>query len=95
MHKPITLHLGKEITDNTITYLDLVITAVEYSCPGSIVDIRKMTEDYQVTITPSNTKFKQAIIDNILHLHHSLKLKITFSKSLKISKKISYRIELV
>ena len=82
----------KILDDNTISYLEWLVGIVEYSNPESNITFRPLGNTYQVVIEPSNLTFRQDIIENVLHLHHRLKLPITYSKSLAISRLISFEI---
>lgn len=80
------------LDDNTLSYLEWLIGIVEYADPGSEIIVRKNGDIYQVTIKPNNSEFRQSTIENVLYLHHRLKVPIKYSKSLAISKLISYDI---
>lgn len=80
------------LEDNTINYIEWLMGIVEYSNPQSEIILRKLGENYQVTIKPNDVDDRQSIIENVLHLHHRLKIPITYSKSLAISKTISFDI---
>ena len=87
------INLPKEVTDNELQYLDWIFSVVTYSNPHSQIRIDLLEKGYNVTITPDNPEFRQKLIDNILEIHRRFKLKITYSKSLKISKKVSFFLE--
>ena len=83
-------NLLREIPDNEYNYFDFLLLVVTYSCPDSKVRVDLVREGYNVTIFPANPEFKQKIVDNVLEMHRRLKQKIEYSKSLKISKNVSY-----
>lgn len=76
--------------DNDQEYLNWLNTVVEYSCPKSEITLHKSLGGYHVHITPSTPEFREKLIKNVLDIHHRFDLKIEYSKSLKISKKVSY-----
>lgn len=78
------------LLDNDQEYLNWVKTIVEYSCPKSDITLHRGLEGYHVHITPCSSDFRDKIIKNILEIHHRFDLKIEYSKSLSISKKVSY-----
>lgn len=84
------MQIKTPILDNDQEYLNWVKTIAEYSCPESKVTLHKGLEGYHVHIDPCSLDFRDKIIKNILEIHHRFNLKIKYSKSLKISKKVSY-----
>lgn len=82
------------IPDNDTLYIDFISTALTHADPEAIITIDKRDASMRVTISPSLKDFKQHVIDNILNAHRLLKLKVIFSKSLAISKSVSYIVEL-
>ena len=78
------------LKDNDEEYLAWIKTIVEYSCPNSDVVLTRGLSGYHVHITPCNEQFRKGIIKNVLNIHHRFDLKIEYSKSLKISKRVSF-----
>lgn len=79
--------------DNDVEYLDFVLGAIKHSDPNAAVVISKHNNNVTVIVTPSDKKFKQDVITDVLEANHRLGLVIRFSKSLKISKSIHYVID--
>ena len=82
------------ISDNDITYFKFLQVSIEHSDPECIFSCYRTQEKLIVHITPSQESFRQDIIKDILGVHHILNLKPIFSSSLKISKKISFTVEI-
>lgn len=83
------------LADNEIDLLLFIMMILKYSdcCFDILID--KNDERTICHISPSNPDFKQDIIDNLLYVNKITKKKvIVFSKSLAISKKISFSIQL-
>lgn len=91
MHR---VHIPKEVPDNDLQYFDLIFATVDYSSPKSRITVNNSDGLYKIVVQPSTEGFKQSIIDNLLSLHRNLKIKIRFSKSLKISKNIYFEVNL-
>lgn len=83
-----------KLTDSDTLLLNTILTILDYSdcCYDIIID--KQNEKIIAHIIPSNVVFKQEIIDNLLWCNKFLRIKIVFSKSLAISKTISFTIYL-
>ena len=89
----ISIELPKEVEDNSYIYLYNVLTVLEYSDPGGSLTMKNSAEGYRFTIEPSQEDFKQDIIQNLLFLHRRFKLPIKYSKSLGISRLISFTVD--
>lgn len=79
--------------DNDKEYIQLVEDVIQFADPHCAIIIAKTAKGLTVKVEPSNKKFKQQIIDNILSIHHRLELVPKFSSSLKIQKNIYYTLE--
>lgn len=80
--------------DSDYLYIDSVRASI-YNVDADVkVSFYKKPDELMVHIVPSSGELKQGIIDNLLAVHKLMGLKIIFSKSLKISKTVSYSIEL-
>lgn len=91
MLKPISINGTKGIiTDNSLVYLEFVRSSIHHADPNAIVIADKREDRIDTVITPSESSFKQDIIDNLLGAHHLLNLRIIFSKSLAKQKTIYY-----
>lgn len=87
---------GGVVSDNNMLYLNYLLNSlIKHADPEADVLIDKVDNELKVTITPSNPEFKPDIIYNLLEGHRKFKIRIIFSKSLAISKKINYIINLV
>ncbi len=78
--------------DNDAFYINFVIDAVKHSDPDVELTIHKMEGEIKVSIKPSLEENKKHIIENLLDAHRLFSIKIIFSKSLAISKIISYSV---
>lgn len=76
-----------------VQYYSWVAAVVEYSDPKADLMIRENETQMIVHVTPDNMDYRQSIIDNLLSFHKNIGHKIEFSKSLAISKKVSYFID--
>jgi len=76
--------------DNDIRYFEWLSSVISYACPNSKVLVSANDKGYNVHITPNKTECRQNIIENVLNIHRHFKIPIEYSKSLAISKKISY-----
>lgn len=86
------INLPHVMTDNESRYINLVVAAINYTSPESNVTVHYHDNSYNISVELGNIEFRQELIDNLLGLHRALKLKITFSSSLAISKLVSYKI---
>lgn len=87
--------LGGILKDNDTEYIESVKSSLTHADPNCKLSIRKNNAGSLLfSITPAQDEFKQDIINNLLGLHRLLKIKIIFSKSLKISKIISFEVNL-
>ena len=89
-------YLGPSIlADNEMGLLMFIMTIIKYSdcCFSMIID--KKPDKITCHITPSKEEFRQDVINNLLYVNKIMKRKvIVFSKSLAISKKVSFEIVL-
>jgi hypothetical protein len=79
--------------DNGMLYVLFIASALKYSDPEGEMDVHKIVNELKITITPSQSSFRQDIIDNIVSAHKLLHLKPQFSKSTNIEKNIHFSIE--
>jgi hypothetical protein len=78
--------------DSDQMYLEFVLAALKHSDPEGHITMYKFDNEIKVTVVPSDPKYREHIIENLLNAHRLFKLKITFSKSLAISTSVSYSI---
>lgn len=78
------------LPDNDQFYIDFVVDALKHSDPDCTVTLHKFPDEIKTSIKPSESLFKQHIIDNLLGAHKLFGIKIIFSKSLAISPTISF-----
>lgn len=88
------IELPSIIDDNFVVFFVLIEAVIHYSDPDATIQVKRNSEGYMVHITPGNPDFRQDTINNLLFMHRHLKIPITFSSSLAISKRISYSIKL-
>lgn len=88
----VDLELDQRSLDNEVTYVQVILSALEYSDPNSSITMRKVQEGYRFNITPSSDMFRQEIIDNLLYLHREMHIPIKYSKSLERSKIVSFTV---
>lgn len=81
-------------TDNDYYYLDSIRAWLSIADGQASFSFDKNDSEVIVHIKPSNPDRKQDIINNLLAINRMLGVKIIFSKSLKISKTISYTVNL-
>lgn len=87
-------NISTVVEDNGFELIDFIKACIQYSDPECQVKIRKYDSRIMVHITPSVPTFRQSIIDNLVYLNKLLKIKIIFSSSLKISKLVSFTLNL-
>lgn len=81
------------LLDKEMDLLLFIMMILKYSDCCFDVLIDKNEDRTMCHITPSQEQFKQDIIDNLLYVNKITKKKIIiFSKSLAISKKVSFEI---
>lgn len=80
--------------DNDNFYLDFIESAIKLADPLSFVRLERSNNKLHVNITPSNSDFKQDIINTVLDANRRMKKIIHFSSSLKISKIVSYYLDI-
>lgn len=79
--------------DNDNEYIDFIGSAIKLADPMASVSFHKSKEKLNVAITPSIEDYKQHLIDTVLEAHKRLKIKIHYGSSLKISKIISFYLD--
>lgn len=80
--------------DSSYAYFDMVRGYIASGDGSASFSFHKTPEHLIVHIRPSSSDFKQDIINNLLSVHRLLGMKAIFSKSLALSKTISYTIDL-
>lgn len=86
------INLPKTMTDNQTRYINLVCAVIDYSSPNSTVNIQTTPEGFNISVESATPEFRQNLIDDLLGMHRGIKLKITFSSSLKISRLVSFKV---
>lgn len=87
------IQLPHNLSDNEGRYIALILAVIDYSNPESETSITYSRDKYHFNISPKNEDFRQDIINNLLGVHRNLKIKITFSSSLKISKLVQFTVK--
>ena len=82
------------LTDNELEIFNLMFSILYYSDPQYKATIYKKDDEIIGHITPSRLENKQTIIDNLLFFNRVIKLRVRYSSSLAISKRVSFRIPL-
>lgn len=82
------------LKDNEDIFIQNIKCCIDHSDPAATVDIRKSSSDLIFHILPSIEEFRQGIINNLLVIHRNFGIKIIFSKSLAVSKTISFHVTL-
>jgi hypothetical protein len=85
-------NISSKIPDNDQQYLSFLKIGIEHSDPECDINLHHNKEKIIVHIVPSQSEFKEDIIQDILSVHKFLKLIPRFSSSLKISKTISFSV---
>lgn len=84
-------HVVTPLGHNERVYFDWLISAVGYSSPNATIEFKEGLSGYHVTVTTRGGKHhRKDIIHNVLNMHHRWGVKIYFSKSLNLSKKVYY-----
>src|SRR5690606_39003611 len=78
------------ITEEDTHYYTWVFTFLQHVDPKATLMVRENDERLIVHITPKNMDVRQELIYTLLALHRKAGVRIEFSKSLAVSKKISY-----
>ena len=81
------------LLDNDQFYINFVLDALKHSDPEANIRIDKYPDEIKVAVTPSDSIHRQHIIQNLLDAHRLFEIKIIFSKSLAISKIVSFLVE--
>ena len=90
-------YLGEDVTrltDNELEILNILLILLAYSDAEAEIFISKSVDKIIGHITVSKDEFRNDIIQNLLYINKTLKIKIEYSKSLAISQKISFSINL-
>lgn len=88
-------YLGpSRLPDNQLIFLQEILTIAAYSDPDYKAKLNVKPDEVIVHITPSDPKYKQEIVNNMLWINRNLKQRIRFSKSLAISSIISFTVSL-
>lgn len=80
--------------DNDYEYLNCIRAYIASGDGSAAISFFRKPDSLIIHIVPSDPEFKQDVINNILAIHRLLGLKAIFSKSLSISKTVSYTVEL-
>lgn len=86
--------LSSHIPDNDLNLIDFIKCAINHSDPRCITLITKNAAGLLIAIEPSEEKFKEGIIKNVLDSLYKFGIKPDFSKSTKIQKKIIFSVAL-
>lgn len=85
---------GISLLDNDNEYINFISGAIMLADPLASVRFHKSIEKLQVHISPSTSENKSHLIETVLDAHKRMKLRIRYSSSLKISKIISFYLEI-
>lgn len=85
---------GVFLLDNDNQYIDFISGAVMLADPLANVRVVKSLDKLYVHISPSSLENKSHLIETILEANRRMKIKIHYSSSLKISKIISYYLDI-
>lgn len=83
---------SKRLTDNEIEVFNIIVTILNFSDPDSTIYLYREENKIIGHISISNQERREEVISNLLFLNRVLKIKIIYSKSLSVSKKISFEI---
>lgn len=86
--------LSNKMTDNDVNYflqLEGIINSVDEE--ASLM-ITKQNNFYNFRIAPSHPKYLNILIEQLNIFHNMYKIKVDFSKSIKTSATISFRIQI-
>lgn len=86
------ISLNHPVNEVDLSYLSWVQASLEYFSPGSKLMVRENSQGLIIHITPGNPEQRQSIVIGLLEIHKPLGIKIEYSKSLAVSKKISYNV---
>lgn len=84
------IELPAVLDDNSAHYVQWLLTATHHADPRCDVELHYKGNQISGTIKPSTQDNKQNLIDTLIEAHRRMKLKIEYSKSLKIQKNISF-----
>jgi len=77
--------------ENYLAHLEGIISSVdEYSC----MMITRLTKEYSFRIAPSVPKYINMLMEEIIKFHNVLSIRVVFSKSIKTTGTIVFRIKL-
>jgi len=83
-----------EIPDNEKEYFSLLQGVIESVDELSSMQISKMNDHYAFRIAPSLPKYNDMLIKELTKLHNLFKIRLDFSKSIKNSGTIAFKINL-
>lgn len=89
------LNIPDVIPDNDAAYFSLLEEKIKAVDGQSQITVKFSIEGLVVHILPSLPYFRDNIIKEIRKLHYLLDLKIEFSKSLLISKYITFKVKIL
>lgn len=81
-------------TDNENLFVQELLTIILYSDANPTVKMCKKPDEIIAHIIPSDIQFKEKIVQNLLWINRTMKLRIRYSSSLGISRTISFRMPL-
>ena len=85
---------GVILLDNDNQYIDFISGAIMLADPLANVKIIKSSDKLYVHIYPSSLDNKTHLIESVFEANRRMKIKIHYSSSLKISKIISYYLDI-
>lgn len=85
---------GVSLLDNDHEYINFITGAIMLADPLANVKVIKSLDKLYVHIHPSSLDNKTHLIESVLEANRRLKIKIHYSSSLKISKIISYYLDI-
>lgn len=88
------LNIPDIIPDNDAAYFNMLEEQIKSVDSEADITVKSSIEGLVVYVLPSLPYFRDNIVKNIRKLHYLLDMKIEFSKSLLISKYISFKVKI-
>ena len=82
------------IPDNDISYFHLLESVINTTDELSTLEVRKNLNSYNFRIAVSAKEYLLGLIEELNNLHNLIGIKVDFSKSIKSSSSISFKINL-
>jgi hypothetical protein len=82
----------KVIPENEMAYFSILESVVNSIDELSTLEIRKNVDNYSFRVAITSPSYLSPLVEQLNHLHNLLRIHVNYSKSIKSSSSLSYKI---